>query len=206
MAAMTDPRELLLHELKDIYYVEKALVKTLPNLSREATDRELRKGLDKHLGETKRQVANIEKVFRSLGEQPTAEQCPGFDGIKQEHDEFMREEQPSTAVRDIFLTGAAARTEHYEIAAYTGMIALAKAIGEKEAADLLDKNLKQEKEALKTVESAGRRISRETAKQNGRATAARSSRSRSGSSSRSSGRRASTTTSRGTRRSTTRSR
>ena len=167
MPAMTDPRELLLHELKDIYYVEKSLVKTLPDLSREATDRELRKGLDKHLGETKRQVTNIEKVFRALGEQPTAEQCPGFDGIKQEHDQFMREEQPSTDVRDIFLTGAAARTEHYEIAAYTGMIALAKAIGEKECAALLDQNLKQEKEALKTVEAAGRRISRESAKQNG---------------------------------------
>jgi ferritin-like metal-binding protein YciE len=205
MAAMTDPRELLLHGLKDIYYVEKALVKTLPSLSREATDRELRKGLDKHLGETKRQVTNLEKVFRSLGERPAAEQCPGFDGIKQEHDEFMREERPSGAVRDIFLTGSAARTEHYEIAAYTGMIALAKAIGEKEAAELLDKNLKQEKEALKTVESAGRRITRESAKQNGRATASRSSRGRSSSSSRSSSRRTGTG-SRSTRRSTTASR
>ena len=169
MPAMTDPRELLLHELKDIYYVEKSLVKTLPDLSREATDRELRRGLDKHLGETKRQVTNIEKVFRALGEQPTAEQCPGFDGIKREHDEFMRDERPSTDVRDIFLTGAAARTEHYEIAAYTGMIALAKAIGEKECAALLDQNLKQEKEALKTVEAAGRRISRESARNGGSA-------------------------------------
>jgi ferritin-like metal-binding protein YciE len=158
MAAMTDPRELLLHGLKDIYYVEKALVKTLPSLSREATDRELRKGLDKHLGETKRQVTNLEKVFRSLGERPAAEQCPGFDGIKQEHDEFMREERPSGAVRDIFLTGSAARTEHYEIAAYTGLVSQARALKQREAVELLQENLRQEKEALKKMETISKRL------------------------------------------------
>ena len=167
MTTMTDPRELMLHELKDIYYVEKALVRTLPQLSQEASDGELRRGLRQHLGETRKQVENLEKVFRALGERPAAEQCPGFDGIKQEHDEFMREEQASPQVRDIFLTGAAARTEHYEIAAYTSLIALARAIGEKECVTLLDRNLKQEKEALKKAESAGRRIARETAKSNG---------------------------------------
>jgi ferritin-like metal-binding protein YciE len=196
MRAMTNPRELLLHELKDLYYVEKSLVTTLPSLSREATDRELRKGLDKHLGETRRQVANIEKVFRALGEQPTAEQCPGFDGTKREHDEFLREEQPATDVRDIFLTGSAARTEHYEIAAYTGLIALARAMGEKECVALLDQNLRQEKEALKTVVSVGRRISRESAKRNG-ATGAR--RAPGKATARSTSRRASTSTTRSTR-------
>ena len=170
MPTMTDPRELMLHELKDLYYVEKALVKTLPKLSQEASDGELRRSLQQHLGETKQQVENLEKVFRALGERPAAEQCPGFDGIKREHDEFMQEERPSPQVRDIFLTGAAARTEHYEIAAYTGLIALARAMGERECVTLLDRNLKQEKEALKKAESAGRRIARESAKRNGRTT------------------------------------
>jgi ferritin-like metal-binding protein YciE len=177
MAAMTDPRELLLHELKDIYYVEKALVKTLPTLSREATDNELRKDLERHLQETRQQVKNVERAFRSLGERPAAEQCPGFDGIKREHDEFIKEESPSKAVRDMFLTGAAARTEHYEIAAYTGLIAKARAMGEKEVAQLLDENLKQEKEALKKAESAGRRLAREHAKGNGGAASRSGSRS-----------------------------
>ena len=31
---------------------------------------------------------------------------------------------------DAFLTGAGARTEHYEIAAYTGLVTMAKAMGE----------------------------------------------------------------------------
>jgi ferritin-like metal-binding protein YciE len=167
MAAMNDPRELMLHELKDIYYVEKSLLKTLPKLSREATDGDLRKDLERHLEETRQQVKNVEQAFRTLGERPAAEQCPGFDGIKQEHDEFIKEESPSKAVRDLFLTGAAARTEHYEIAAYTGLIVKAKAMGEKKVAQLLDENLKQEKEALRKAESAGRRLAREHAKGNG---------------------------------------
>jgi ferritin-like metal-binding protein YciE len=167
MAGITEPRELLLHGLKDIYYVENALVKTLPSLSSEATDGELKRGLDQHLRETKQQVTKLDRVFRALGETPAGERCPGFDGIKREHDQFMQEERPSREMRDVFLTGAAARTEHYEIAAYTELISLARAIGERECAQLLDENLKQEKAALKKVESAGRRIARESAK-NGR--------------------------------------
>jgi ferritin-like metal-binding protein YciE len=49
--------------------------------------------------------------------------------------------------------GAAARTEHYEIAAYSGLIEMARALGESEAVGLLEENLKQEREALREVES-----------------------------------------------------
>ena len=80
-----------------------------------------------HLGETEQHVANVEKAFELVGETAKAEKCPGIEGIKKEHDEFLTKEQPSTKVLDMFLTGAAARTEHYEIAAYTGLITMAEA-------------------------------------------------------------------------------
>jgi ferritin-like metal-binding protein YciE len=157
---MNDPRELFLHELRDVYYVENALVKALPEMRSEASDTELTRGLDKHLKETREQVKNLEQVFAKLGEKPQGERCPGFDGIKAEHDEFMQKEQPSSEIRDMFLTGAAARTEHYEIAAYTDLIAMARGLGERESVTLLQENLKQEKEALKLVESIGKRMAR----------------------------------------------
>ena len=163
---MRDPRELFMHELKDIYYVEKSLTKTLPRLASETKDRELEAGFKSHLRQTEGHVKNLEKVFKQLGEPAQAEPCPGFDGIKREHDRFL-EERPTQDVLDVFLTGAASRTEHYEIAAYTGLVTMAKALGEREVADLLDRNLKQEKEALRTVEKIGRRLSKATAK-NGR--------------------------------------
>jgi ferritin-like metal-binding protein YciE len=160
MARVQNARELFLHELKDMYYVEKALTRTLPALATEAGDKELASGFKAHLRETEKHVDNLEKVFKKLGQSPQAEHCPGFEGIKREHDDFMQE-NPGLPVRDVFLTGAAARTEHYEIAAYTGMIAQARALGEREVVQLLDQNLKQEKETLRKVEKIGRRLTKE---------------------------------------------
>ena len=157
---MRDPRELFMHELKDIYYVEKSLTKTLPRLASETKDRELEAGFKSHLRQTEGHVKNLEKVFKQLGEPAQAEPCPGFEGIKKEHEEFMRE-RPSQDVLDVFLTGAAARTEHYEIAAYTGLVTMARALGERDVVPLLEANLKQEKETLRAVEKIGRRLSKE---------------------------------------------
>jgi ferritin-like metal-binding protein YciE len=58
----------------------------------------------------------------------------------------------------MFLTGAAARTEHYEMAAYTGLITIAKALGETDAANLLGENLKQERAALETVTTISEKL------------------------------------------------
>ncbi len=158
--SMTEPRELFVHELKDVYFAENVLTRALPTMIEEASDPELVKGLKQHLEETRQQVANLEQVFESLGRKAEGERCPGIEGIKAEHDEFMKQESPSPEISDMFLTGAAARTEHYEIAAYTGLIAMARGLGERECADLLDENLRQEKEALKLVESIGKRMAR----------------------------------------------
>jgi ferritin-like metal-binding protein YciE len=155
---MTSPRQLFVHELKDVYYAEKTLTKVLPELARESSDRELTKAFQHHLDETRGQIQNLERVFRNLGQRAEGEQCPGIDGIKEEHDSFMQENDATSDVKDMFLTGAASRTEHYEIAAYTGLIGMARALGERESVKLLQENLKQEKEALKTVESISKRM------------------------------------------------
>ena len=36
----------------------------------------------------------LEQVFETLGEKPKAEKCPGIEGIKKEHDEFLKETKP----------------------------------------------------------------------------------------------------------------
>ena len=61
---------------------------------------------------------------------------------------FVSNESPPPEVLDAFLTGAGARTEHYEIAAYEGLMTMAEAMGEGEVVDLLSENLEQEKTAL----------------------------------------------------------
>ncbi len=146
-----DPSDLFAHELGDVLYVERSLAKTLPQLADEATHRPLQTALRKHLKETEQHVKNVEAAFEAIGRRPKAETSRGFDGIKAEHDEFISDRRPSSAMLDMYLTGAAARTEHYEIAAYTGLLTIADALGEKKAATLLRKNLRQEQAALKRV-------------------------------------------------------
>jgi ferritin-like metal-binding protein YciE len=173
---MTSPEQLFEHELQDMYYAEKALTRVLPKLADEANDRELSRAFTSHLEETEGHVANLEKVFQQLGKRPKSHPCPGIDGIKKEHDDFVAEHDVSSELLDAFLTGAASRAEHYEIAAYTGLIEKARALGERDSVKLLQENLRQEKEALKKVESISKRILKEAS--NGGSSSRRTSSSR----------------------------
>lgn len=164
MTEMTEPRDLFLHELGDVLYAERVLVKALPTLQKEASDDELAQAFEDHLEQTKQHVTNVEAAFKALGETPKAEKCPGIEGIKKEHDEFVEKESPSPDVLNVFLTGAGARAEHYEIAAYDGLIIAAKAMNEDEVAELLSENLEQEQEALKLITSIAKRLATESAK------------------------------------------
>ena len=164
-STMSDPRDLFLHELGDVLYAERTLVKALPTLQEEASDEELRMGFEEHLEETRQHVKNVEQAFEKLGEKPTAEKCPGIDGIKKEHDEFVAKESPSQDVLDSFLTGAGSRTEHYEIAAYEGLVTMAEAMGETDVAELLKENLEQERSALEKLQMIGKRLAQASATQ-----------------------------------------
>jgi ferritin-like metal-binding protein YciE len=172
MAQMTSPKQLFEHELKDVYFAEKTIEKMLPKLAGEASNAQLTRAFEIHLKETKQQIENLEQVFSELGKRAQGESCPGIEGIKAEHDKFMQEEEATSSIRDLFLTGAASRTEHYEIAAYTGLVAQARTLGETKSAKLLNENLRQEKEALKKVETISKSLLDE-AKPNGRSTSRR---------------------------------
>jgi ferritin-like metal-binding protein YciE len=160
MSELQSPRDLFFHELGDILYVERKLSdEVLPQLIDEVGDDEFRSGLEKHLEQTRQHVKNVESVFSIFGEQPHEEECIGFEGLKKEHAELLKE--ASSSLVDSIDLGAAARTENYEIAAYEGLRRMAKALGEDDAVSLLDENLAQEKEALRQVEKISTRVSNE---------------------------------------------
>jgi ferritin-like metal-binding protein YciE len=162
MSQITTPRELFVHELGDILFVERQLVEeALPTLISEVRDEELKGALEEHLTQTRTHVRNVERVFELLDEEPSAEECLGFEGLKAEHEKLVEETSPELI--DSVDLGAAARTENYEIAAYEGLRRMAKALGEEQAVDLLDRNLKEEKEALRIVEKIATRVSKESA-------------------------------------------
>jgi ferritin-like metal-binding protein YciE len=155
---MAEPRELLVHELRDILYAEKKLEQVLPKLVEEATDSGLRAGFEEHLEETREHIENLQQAFEALGETARGQTCPGIDGITTEHEEFVEKHNATPEVLDLFLIGAGSRVEHYEIAAYTGMVRLAESLGEDVCIDLLTENLEDERAALAKLEAAARRL------------------------------------------------
>src|SRR2546423_3157654 len=150
---MTD---LLLHGLKDIYYAENQIVKSLPKLVDKATNRDLTKGLNDHLEETKKQVARLEQVFKLLGQEPKAVRCPAIDGLIAEADEVAGE-VADKQVLDAAIVGAAQSVEHYEIARYGTLIAWADELGHDDVVRLLTTNLNEEKAADKKLSTVALR-------------------------------------------------
>ncbi|MGH6769484.1 MAG: ferritin-like domain-containing protein [Xanthobacteraceae bacterium] len=148
--------DLLLHGLKDIYYAENQIVKSLPKLIDKATNRELTTGLKDHLEETKNQVSRLDQVFKKLGQQPQGVKCPAIDGLIAEADEIASE-VADDEVLDAAIVGAAQSVEHYEIARYGTLIAWAEALGQDDIVRFLTTNLNEEKAADKKLSTVALR-------------------------------------------------
>jgi ferritin-like metal-binding protein YciE len=148
--------DLLLHGLKDIYYAENQIVKSLPKMVEKATNRDLTKGLEDHLEETKKQIARLEQVFKKLGQDPQGVKCPAIDGLISEADDVAGE-VADKEVLDAAIVGAAQSIEHYEIARYGTLIAWAESLGHDDIIRLLNTNLKEEKAADKKLSTVALR-------------------------------------------------
>src|SRR5262249_15915036 len=107
---------------------------------------ELREAITEHLEVTKGQVERIEQVFEALGAKPKSKPCAGMKGLISEGQEVMELDAPDELM-DLAIIGAAQRVEHYEMAGYGTARTLAERFGNKEAADLLQETLDEEKEA-----------------------------------------------------------
>ena len=162
MAKISGPRDLFVTELQSMLYVEQKLAdEVLPELSQEIRNNDFKEDVKEHLEETRRHVANIERAFELPGEQPKADKSHAIDGLVAQHDKVFKNIEPDE-LRDVFNAGAAAKTEHLEIAAYESMITTAESLGEDEIVHLLEENLDEEKQALKKVEKASEQIAKES--------------------------------------------
>jgi uncharacterized protein (TIGR02284 family) len=139
--------EFFVNELKDLLWAERELVDTLPDMAEAATSVELKNAFEMHLSETETHVQRLEQVFAILGLEPESRKCEAMAGITDEGDEIISATEEGTAQRDVGLIFAGQKAEHYEIASYGGMIALAKTLGYYEIAELFVLTLDEEKTA-----------------------------------------------------------
>lgn len=139
--------DFFIDELKDIYWAEKHLVKTLPKMEKAATTEELKKAFADHLETTKEHVNRLEQIFEMLGKKAVAKKCEAMEGITKEGEDIIEETEKGTATRDVGLILAGQKVEHYEISTYGGLAQLAKTLSYNDVAKLLEKTLSEEKEA-----------------------------------------------------------
>lgn len=142
--AAKDLSDLFKDSLKDIYWAEKALLKALPKMMKNATNEELKAAIEKHLGETETHVTRLEEIFESMGKKAQAKKCDAMQGLLDEADSIVEETEPGT-VRDAGIIAASQKVEHYEIATYGTLAAFAKILKEKDALKNLLATLEEEK-------------------------------------------------------------
>ncbi len=158
--AVTNSQELLKHDLGDLLYAEKQVLKALKPMIRETSDAEMKQRLEQHQGETEQQIQNLERAFEAMGLKARAQKCPGILGIIEEKKEFKEDEEPSAPMLEAFNLGAGLRVEHYEIAAYQAAIALAKSLRQTEVVELLKQNLDQEVAMAKFIVASAPKVLR----------------------------------------------
>lgn len=137
---------LFVDELKDIYWAEKHLVKALPKMQKAATSEELAGAIEEHTTVTKEHVNRLEQIFEMLGTRAMGKKCEAMEGLIAEGQRVIEDTDEDTAVRDAGLIIAAQKIEHYEIATYGSLCALANKMGQSEIAALLEQTLNEEKE------------------------------------------------------------
>lgn len=147
---MDSLQSLLENELKDLYSAENQLVKALPKMAKNASNPKLKQALTSHLAETEEHVKRLERIAKMIDAKLTGKKCHAMEGLIEEGKEIMNEDGDE-AVIDAALIGAAQRVEHYEIASYGTVRAIAEQLGQKEIVRLLQQTLDEEGEADKKL-------------------------------------------------------
>ena len=155
-------KDLFVDQLKDIYFAEKQIYKTLPRLIKAAESEELKKAFTDHREQTDGHINRLESVFGMLGKAPQGKTCEAIKGIITEGDETISDYGDSEAI-DAGLVASGQAVEHYEMARYGTLIAWAKQLNMPEAAKLFNDTLQEEKAVDQLLSKIGIRAANKTA-------------------------------------------
>ena len=134
----------LFHDtLKDVYFAENKILKTLPKMAKAAQSKDLKAAFVKHEKETHGQVKRLQQIFGILGKPARAKTCDAILGITDEGAEIMKDYKGMPAL-DAGLLAAAQAVEHYEMSRYGTLRTWAEELGMPDAARLLQATLDEE--------------------------------------------------------------
>jgi ferritin-like metal-binding protein YciE len=150
-------KDLFEDTLKDIYYAENKILKTLPKMAKAAQSPDLKAAFTKHERETRGQVSRLRKVFKIIGKPARGKTCDAINGITDEGAEIVKEFKGAPAL-DAGLLASAQAVEHYEIARYGTLRTWAEELGLDDAAELLEATLQEEKTTDKNLTALAKSV------------------------------------------------
>ena len=159
---MQTPQDLFIHELSDTLSAEQIIVEMLGQAQGMVQNPQLRQGLQKHQQESQEQAQRVQQVIQMMGEQPHPVTCHAAQGLMQSLMDVVQS-GPSPEVLEGAVVAGAIKTEHLEIAGYTGLIEKAQAMGQSEAAQLLQQNLQQEQAMLQQLQGISQQLTQQMA-------------------------------------------
>jgi ferritin-like metal-binding protein YciE len=136
--------DLFVHTLRDIYYAENQIAKSLPAMIEKASAPELKQAFQTHLSETQNQIKRLEEVFRLHGQEVKGVDCEAIDGILDEAQSIMGNVADQN-VLDAAMLASAQAVEHYEITRYGTLATWARELGREDCARLLHQTLEEER-------------------------------------------------------------
>jgi ferritin-like metal-binding protein YciE len=160
--SMQTPQDLFVHELSDMLSAEQIILQTLTEGQQLVQNPQIQQGMQKHQQETEQQIQNLQQAFQQLGAQPHPITCHAAAGLRQSLQDVVAS-QPSPEVLEGAVVAGMAKTEHLEIAGYTGLVKKAQAMGQQEVAQLLQQNLQQEEATLQRVERVAEQLTQQMA-------------------------------------------
>jgi ferritin-like metal-binding protein YciE len=157
---VTNPRDLLLHQLSELLWIERTLFFTvIPSVHDAAHDARLQQALTEHRAVTRVHCARVEEAIRAVGAEPAAARSATLEAMAKEHEENAPK-ITERVLRDVFHCAGVVRTEHFELACYDAAIALARELGQKKTAQLLEQNRDEDAEALKEAQKLAKELRR----------------------------------------------
>src|ERR1700752_679708 len=112
-------QDVLVEGMQDLLHAEGQLLKALPKMAKAANSDLLRLAFEKHLEETREQVARLKEAFELLGVAAKPKPCKGMAGLLDEGNEVIEEGGDKDDLSaDLAVIAAAQKVEHYEISAY----------------------------------------------------------------------------------------
>ena len=135
--------DLLTHQLEDVYDAENQLLVALPLMAGASSSADLKAAFNTHFAETKVHAQRLEQVFKLLNKEVKRTTCPAMKGLIKEGNEAIGA-TGDPLVKDAALIASAQRVEHYEIAAYGTLRALAQTINRDDIAKIFQTTADEE--------------------------------------------------------------